>query len=70
MGGCVGFVFPEELKDQPLQCFIASAASGPFQTSLASAKVGDILCFSKYLKFVLVSPNDEPARPQLDAFKL
>ena len=40
MEGCSSFAFPDVLQDQPFKCYIASTASGPFQTSYSSARVG------------------------------
>ena len=56
MDGCSGYSFPDSLMDQPFECFIASASSGPFQTSFPSAKVGDIICFGKFLKVCSSQP--------------
>ena len=53
MEGCSSFVFPDELQDQPFECYIAPATSGPFQSSYSSAKTGEIVSFGKYLKFVI-----------------
>ena len=71
--GCHGFLFPDDLKDQAFECFVASSSSGPFQSSFSSASIGDIMCFGKYLKFVIVSPEKavvEPVRPLLDAVQI
>ena len=60
MEGCSSCVFPDELQDQPFECYIASAASGPFKTSYLSARTGEIVSFGKYLKFV-ITPKTSPA---------
>ncbi len=42
MEGClVNFALPEDLRDQPYECFLAPSATGPFQTAFPSARVGD-----------------------------
>ncbi len=39
MEGCYGFLFPSDLKDQGLECFIASSSSGPLQSSFPSGYI-------------------------------
>ena len=63
MEGCSSFVFPDELQEQPFECYIAPATSGPFQSSYSSAKIGEIVSFGKYLKFVITRKT--PPQPLL-----
>ena len=60
MEGCSSFVFPDELQDQPFECCITSTASGPFQTFYSSARVGEIVSFGNYLKFVITPKTPQP----------
>ena len=39
-------------------CLIAPSTKGPFQTVFNSAKVGDIVEFGKYLKYLIHSPTE------------
>ena len=73
MEGCSSFVYPIHLQGQPHDCYVALNSSGPFQTVFASAKVGEILPFGKYIKFV-ITPPDRPAVQEglqaRDAFRM
>lgn len=46
-------VLPNELQDQPCECYIAPTASGPFQTSYSSARVEKLYRMANNLKFVI-----------------
>ena len=46
MEGCSSFLYPNDLQGQTCECYVAAAFSG---SVLASAKVGEILLFGKYL---------------------
>lgn len=59
MEGCSSFAFPDVLKEQPFECYIAPTLSGPFQTIFRSARVGEIQVFGRYLKYV-ITPSDQP----------
>ena len=75
MEGCSSFVFPDVLKEQPFECYIAPTLSGPFQTVFHSARMGEVQLFGKYLKYVITS-SDQPASVNVgeeqpcDAFRL
>jgi len=59
MDGCSNFVFPEDLRQQPFDSYIATTSCGPFQTLFSSARVGEVVLFGKYLKYV-IRPKDPP----------
>ena len=71
MDGCSSFTFPEDLRGQPFECFVGSTTSGPFQTTFLSAKVGDLLSYGKYFKFVITKdPEPEMTTAARDAFQV
>ena len=39
---CSNFVFPDALKQQPFECYMATTLSGPFQTVFRCARVEEI----------------------------
>ena len=50
-------MFPDTLLEQPFECYIPPNLSWPFQTV---ARVGEILAFGRYLKYV-ITPSNQPA---------
>ena len=51
-------LLPDIPNDAEFKCLIAPSTRGPFQSVFNSAKVGDIVEFGKYLKYLIQSPTE------------
>jgi len=71
LDGPTTFVFPKSLRDQPYESFIAKARTGPFQTVVVSANIGELVeLFGRYLKYAISAPKPSIPSSQKSAFSI